>query len=371
MGPPTAPQQRKGPEQNDPPLAAADSTGRGKTSQPAPPPPTALFIPALGEAWNAQMEGSTRTRSPQTRSRSPQKQQMAAEGGAVTRNSGAVTRNRSRKDDISGGGGGGTRGGGARTRATQSKVSGGGGGGGGTRGGGARARRAGQSEDNSGSSWVVKGGVATRTPPPRKDKGAHARANDDEGALGGNAAVDKECALGGGQSKDNSGGGGGGGGARGGGAKGVIGAAKEKRTRGNDVEEGGWGPTTKKQKRKLPLKRNQPSSTSVDAVLGGDASAAVASGSALEAPADSCVQCTWSLYQSLQTCMPCGRVQEADTDMISLQYPFLNLFTGLVSPFAMVHWMVNRLHSSIVGRSTTHDTIPLLLRTSNSADGVR
>lgn len=230
---------------------------------------------------------------------------------------------------------------------------------------------AGQSEDNSGSSWVVKGGVATRTPPPRKDKGAHARANDDEGALGGNAAVDKECALGGGQSKDNSGGGGGGGGARGGGAKGVIGAAKEKRTRGNDVEEGGWGPTTKKQKRKLPLKRNQPSSTSVDAVLGGDASAAVASGSALEAPADSCVQCTWSLYQSLQTCMPCGRVQEADTDMISLQYPFLNLFTGLVSPFAMVHWMVNRLHSSIVGRSTTHDTIPLLLRTSNSADGVR
>ena len=168
-----------------------------------------------------------------------------------------------------------------------------------------------------------------------------------------------------------SGGGGGGGGARGGGAKGVIGAAKEKRTRGNDVEEGGWGPTTKKQKRKLPLKRNQPSSTSVDAVLGGDASAAVASGSALEAPADSCVQCTWSLYQSLQTCMPCGRVQEADTDMISLQYPFLNLFTGLVSPFAMVHWMVNRLHSSIVGRSTTHDTIPLLLRTSNSADGVR
>ena len=316
------------------------------------------------------MEGSTRTRSPQTRSRSPQKQQMAAEGGAVTRNSGAVTRNRSRKDDISGGGGGGTRGGGARTRATQSKVSGGGGGGGGTRGGGARARRAGQSEDNSGSSWVVKGGVATRTPPPRKDKGAHARANDDEGALGGNAAVDKECALGGGQSKDNSVGGGVGG-ARGGGAKGVIGAAKEKRTRGNDVEEGGWGPTTKKQKRKLPLKRNQPSSTSVDAVLGGDASAAVASGSALEAPADSCVQCTWSLYQSLQTCMPCGRVQEADTDMISLQYPFLNLFTGLVSPFAMVHWMVNRLHSSIVGRSTTHDTIPLLLRTSNSADGVR
>ena len=110
MGPPTAPQQRKGPEQHDPPLAAADSTGRGKTSQPAPPPPTASFIPALGEVWNAQMEGSTRTRSPQTRSRSPKKQQMAAEGGAVTRNSGAVTRNRSKKDDFSGGGGGGTRG---------------------------------------------------------------------------------------------------------------------------------------------------------------------------------------------------------------------------------------------------------------------
>jgi hypothetical protein len=64
--------------------------------------------------------------------------------------------------------------------------------------------------------------------------------NDDKGAaLGGNTAIDKECALGGGgQSKDNSGGGGGGG-ARGGGAKGVIGAAKEKRARANDVEEGG------------------------------------------------------------------------------------------------------------------------------------
>ncbi len=50
--------------------------------------------------------------------------------------------------------------------------------------------------------------------PPRKDKGARARANDDEGAQGGNSAVDKDCALGGGQSKDNSGGGvlGGGGG---------------------------------------------------------------------------------------------------------------------------------------------------------------
>ena len=118
MGPPTAPQQRKGPEQNDPPLAAVDSTGRGKTSQPAPPPPTASFIPALGEAWNAQMEGSTRTRSPQTRLRSPQKQQMAAEGGAVTHNSGAVTRNRSKKDNISGGGSG-TRGGGARARGDQ------------------------------------------------------------------------------------------------------------------------------------------------------------------------------------------------------------------------------------------------------------
>ena len=168
------------------------------------------------------MEGSTRTRSPQTRSRSPQKQQMAAEGGAVTRN-------RSKKENISSGGG-------APARAAQSKVSGSGGGGG-TRSGGARARRAGQSEDNSGSCWVVKGGVATRTLPRKDHKGARARANDDEGARGGNSAVDKDCALGGGQSKDNSGCGGGG--ARGGGAKGVIGAAKEKRARANDVEEGG------------------------------------------------------------------------------------------------------------------------------------
>lgn len=175
MGPPTAPQQRKGPEQHDPPLAAADSTGRGKTSQPAPPPPTASFIPALGEVWNAQMEGSTRTRSPQTRSRSPKKQQMAAEGGAVTRNSGAVTRNRSKKDDISVGGGGSTRGGGACARPTQSKVSG---------GGGARARWAKHSKDNS-VGWIVKGGVATMTPPK---KGARTRANDDEGAPGGNCA---------------------------------------------------------------------------------------------------------------------------------------------------------------------------------------
>jgi hypothetical protein len=52
-------------------------------------------------------------------------------------------------------------------------------------------------------------------PTAGKDKGAkgvvaakdkHTQANDDEGALGGNAAVDK-CARGG-QSKDNSGGGG-------------------------------------------------------------------------------------------------------------------------------------------------------------------
>ena len=73
--------------------------------------------------------------------------------------------------------------------------------------------------------------------------------------------MDKECALGG-QSKDNSGGGGGG--ARD--AKGLI-AAKEKRARVNDVE--GGGGATKKQGRKLPLKRNQPPSTSVDAVWGG------------------------------------------------------------------------------------------------------
>ena len=310
------------------------------------------------------MEGSTRTRSPQTRSRSPKKQQMAAEGGAVTRNSGAVTRNRSKKDDISDGGGGSTRGGGARARATQSKVSGGGSGGrgGGTRGGGARARLAGQSKDNS-VGWIDKGGVATMTPPK---KGARTRANDDEGAPGGNAAVDKECALGGGQSKDNSGGsgsgargggarwaefqskvnsgggvlgggdsnddegalggntavdkecalgggqskdnsvGGGVGGARGGGAKGVIGAAKEKRARANDVEEGGGG-ATKKQGRKLPLKRNQAPSTSVDAVLGGDASAAYSSGwarvAALEAP-DTCVQCTWSFFKPCNFLLP-------------------------------------------------------------------
>lgn len=278
MGPPTTPQQRKGPEQNDPPLAAADSTGRGKTSQPAPPPPTALFIPALGEALNAQMEGSTRTRSPQTRSRSPQKQQMAAEGGAVTHNLGAVTRNRSKKDNISGGGG-------ARARAVQSKVSGGGGGGGARRGGARWAEF--QSKVDSG------GGVF----------GGGGGANDDEGALGGNDAVDKECALGG-QSNDNSGGGGGG--ACGGGAKGVIGAAKEKRTRANDVEEGGGGPT-KKQGRKLPLKRNQPPSTLVDAVLGGGASAAVASGwarvAALEAP-ETCVECTWSFFKPCNILLP-------------------------------------------------------------------
>jgi hypothetical protein len=72
---------------------------------------------------------------------------------------------------------------------------------------------AGQSKDNS-VGWIVKGGVATMTPPK---KGARTRANDDEGAPGGNAAVDKECALGGGQSKDNSGGSGSG--ARGGGAR--------------------------------------------------------------------------------------------------------------------------------------------------------
>ena len=36
MIPPTTPQQWEGPEQNVPPLAAADSTGRDKTSQPAP-----------------------------------------------------------------------------------------------------------------------------------------------------------------------------------------------------------------------------------------------------------------------------------------------------------------------------------------------
>ena len=221
-------------------------------------------------------------RSPQTRSRSPQKQQLAAEGGAVTRNSGAVTRNRSKKDDISVGGGGSTRGGGACARPTQSKVSG---------GGGARARWAKHSKDNS-VGWIVKDCVATMT-PPKKDKGARTRANDDEGApggnaavdkergggapwaefqskvnsgggvlgggganddegaLGGNTAVDKECTLGGGQSKDNSVGEGVGG-ARGGGAKGVIGAAKEKRARANDVEEGGGGTNEETGKETAP-----------------------------------------------------------------------------------------------------------------------
>ncbi len=43
MDPPTSPQQGKGPEQNVPPLAASDSTGRDKTSQPAPPPPMASY----------------------------------------------------------------------------------------------------------------------------------------------------------------------------------------------------------------------------------------------------------------------------------------------------------------------------------------
>ena len=124
ISPPTAPQQRKGPAQNVPPLAAVDSTGREKTSQPAPPPPTAshslqnqdriddgdqeknvdgggrkkrtprsesdavqdgeFVIPALGEARNTHMEGSPRTRS-------PRKQQMAAEG--------TVMRNRSKKNE--------------------------------------------------------------------------------------------------------------------------------------------------------------------------------------------------------------------------------------------------------------------------------
>jgi hypothetical protein len=124
MGPPTAPQQRKGPEQNVPPLAAVDSTGREKTSQPVPPPPTVshslqnqdriddgdqeknvdgggrkkrtlrsesnavqdgeFVIPALGEARSTHMKGSPRTRS-------PRKQQMAAEG--------AVMRNRSKKNE--------------------------------------------------------------------------------------------------------------------------------------------------------------------------------------------------------------------------------------------------------------------------------
>jgi hypothetical protein len=76
-------------------------------------------------------------------------------------------------------------------------------------------------------------------------------------------------------------------------------------------------------------------------------------------------------FACLPTFLPCGRVQEADTDMISLRFQFLNLFTGLVSPFAMVHWMVDRQRSSIVGRSMIHDTILLLQTSSISADGVR
>ena len=43
MLPPSTPQQRKGPEQNVSPLAAADSTRRDKSSQPAPPPPTGPY----------------------------------------------------------------------------------------------------------------------------------------------------------------------------------------------------------------------------------------------------------------------------------------------------------------------------------------
>ncbi len=92
-----------------------------------------------------------------------------------------------------------------------------------------------------------------------------------------------------------------------GGAKGVIVAAKEKRARANDAEEGGRRPT-KKQGKKLPLNRNQPPSTSVDAVLGeDDASAAVASGlaqvAALEAP-DTCVQCAWSFFKPCNFLLP-------------------------------------------------------------------
>ena len=59
MGPPTAPQQRKGPEQNVPPLAAADSTGRGKTFQPAPSPPTVSYsLPSHDRIDDRDQEGN-------------------------------------------------------------------------------------------------------------------------------------------------------------------------------------------------------------------------------------------------------------------------------------------------------------------------
>lgn len=289
MDPPTAPQQQKGPEQNDPPSAPADSTGRGETSHPAAPPPTQFLPPALEEAWKSFTEGSTTTSFPLSTSRSPQKQQMAAEGDAVTR----VTRHQSKKDNTSsdGGGGGVTRGRGARARAAQSKVGG---------GGSARAP-AGQLEDNSGS-CVVKGAVATMTPTRKLNKansGGGGGANDDEG---GRRTMKKPLGV---PLNDNSGGGG----ARGRGAKGVIvAAAKGKRARANDVEAGGKRPNKKKLGRTLPLKRDTPPSTSVDDVLGGEASAAVASDAAQvaapEAPPDTCAPCTWSFFKPCHFLLP-------------------------------------------------------------------
>jgi len=207
MGPSTAPQQRKGPEQNVPLLAAVDSTGRGRTSQPAPPHPMAshslqnqdriddgdqeknvdrggrkkrtprsesnavqdgeFVMPALGEVRNTHMEGSPRTRS-------PRKQQMAAEGTVTCnrskKNVGAAVVPTSQhrgqtKDNLCAGGGG----------AANNKVVQDGGGGG----------------DDKGAKGVV----------AAKDKRTRAWAKD-VFALGGNTAVDK-CARGGGDRKSN------------------------------------------------------------------------------------------------------------------------------------------------------------------------
>ena len=86
----------------------------------------------------------------------------------------------------------------------------------------------------------------------------------------GNAAMDK-CALGG-QSKDNSGNGGGGAG-KDKGTKGAV-AAKDK---GANVVVAAKEKHARANEKKLPTKRNRSPSPLVDAVSGGDASAAVAS----------------------------------------------------------------------------------------------
>ena len=178
-------------------MAAVDSTGRGKTSQPAPPPPTALFIPALGEAWNTQMEGSTRTRSPHM-------QQMAAEG--------AVTRNRSKKDV------------GAAVVPTS---------------------RGQESKDNRS---VRDGGGAGKDKGTEKvvaAKDKRARAKDDEGAPGENAqSKDNRCVWGAGAANNKGVRDGGGAGKKDKGVKGGV-AAQRINARGQRRMRVLWG-------RKLP-----------------------------------------------------------------------------------------------------------------------